>query len=143
MTTFSEAIGRRVVSRDDAEAHGDLSSFVVDAKARKVVGLVVGSGRKANVFVWDQVTGFGPDAVLVEGGPADSEQIKDAASGRNDPMGKRLLTVLGEEIGTVSDLEFDPDTAEVRAIRSDRGGDVTADRLRGVGSYAVVVDVER
>lgn len=142
MTSFSEAIGRRVVSRDDAEAHGDLSSFVVDAQASKVVALVVGSGRKATAFSWDQVTGFGPDAVLVEGPPADPDQTKDAASGRNDPLGKRLLTVLGEEIGTVSDLEFDPETAEVRALRSDAGSDVAADRLRGVGSYAVVVDVE-
>ena len=131
-----------MVSRDDAEAHGDLSSFVVDANAGKVVALVVGSGRKAAAFGWDQVSGFGPDAILVQGGPADQEQTKDAASGRNDPLGKRLLTVLGEEVGTVADLEFDPDNGEVQALRSDRGGTIGADKLRGVGSYAVVVDVD-
>ncbi len=142
MTWFRDATGRRVVSRDDAESHGELSSFVVDAGARKIVALVVGSGRKAVAFDWDQVSGFGPDAILVEGPPAgDEAQTKDAASGRNDPMGKRLLTVLGEEVGTVVDVDFDPDSAEVQALRSDQGADVPADRLRGVGSYAVVVDV--
>lgn len=141
MTWFSEAIGRRVISRDDAEAQGDLSSFVVDAQVGKVVALVVGSGRKANPYGWDQVTGFGPDAILVEGPPAPPDQTSDAASGRNDPLAKRLLTVLGEEMGTVTDIEFDPDTARVRSLRASAGADVDSQRLRGIGSYAVVVDV--
>ncbi len=141
MTWFSEAIGRQVISRDDAEAQGDLSSFVVEAKTGKVVALVIGSGRKASAYDWGQVTGFGPDAILVEGPAASKEQTSDAASGRNDPLGKRLLTVLGEEIGTVTDIEFDPDTAGLRSLRSSAGSVVDSERLRGVGSYAVVVDV--
>src|SRR3569623_1507465 len=137
--TFRSAIGRAVGGRDDAEAGGDVSRFVVDASSRKVVGLVAGSGRKATAYGWGQVTGFGPDAVLVHGPQADDEQIRDAGSGRNDPLDKRLLTVEGEEVGTVADGEFDPDSAEVLRLLREGADPIEADRLRGVGSYAVVV----
>jgi uncharacterized protein YrrD len=140
MTSFREAIGRSVLSRDDAEALGTVSRLVVENPPRAVVAVVVGSGRKAAVYRWDQVTGFGPDAVLVEGDPADGEEAQDAASGSHDPLDKRVLTVLGEQVGTVADVEFDPDTGDLRALRSDRGADVTPDHVHAVGSYAAVVD---
>lgn len=140
MTSFKEAIGRRVLGREDAESIGKLSGFVVDPGRRKVMALVVGSGRKAAVYRWAEVSGFGPDAVLVQGAPAEGDEAKELSSGRGDPLGKRLLTVLGEEIGKVADLEFDPDTAELRSLKADTGVDLRAELLQGVGSYAVVVD---
>ena len=53
-------------------------------------------------------------------------------------MGKRLLTDDGTEIGTVDDIDFDPTGGAVKAVVT-RGGPVAGDRLRGCGSYAVIV----
>jgi len=139
--TFRSALGRSVVGRDDAEAVGDVSRFLVDGSSRKVVGFVTGSGRKATAYGWGQITGFGPDAVLVQGPQADPALVEDAGSGRNDPLDKRLLTTLGEEVGKVADVEFDPDSGEVLRLLPDGGQPIDAEHLRGVGSYAVVVDL--
>ena len=62
---FAAASGRKVVSRKSAEGLGTLAHIVVDVKRRQVASLVVGKGRKALLVDWEQVSGFGPDAVMV------------------------------------------------------------------------------
>ena len=54
------------------------------------------------------------------------------------PVGKRVLTSAGDELGTVTDVEFVPDTGEVTALVLDTGT-IAGTRLLGIGSYAVVV----
>lgn len=144
MASFREAKGRPVVSRSSAEQLGHVGSLVADAGSRRVVAVVMGSGRKATAIEWAQVSGFGPDAVVVDEGvdPADeqgSDGAKDLTSGRLDPLGKRLLTDHGDEVGVVDDVEFDADSAALIAVLSDQGHRLDSEHLLGIGSYAVVV----
>ena len=62
---FTAVPGRKIVSRSSAEELGNLAHIVVDVKRRQVASLVIGKGRKALVIDWDQVSGFGPDAIMV------------------------------------------------------------------------------
>lgn len=54
-------------------------------------------------------------------------------------LGKRVLTVAGDEIGSTGDVEFDSATGEITHLHL-KDQHVAGARLRGVGSYAVVVD---
>jgi sporulation protein YlmC with PRC-barrel domain len=141
--TFKGSTGRRVLSSATAEDLGKVSHLVVDVGQRRVSSLVVGKGRKAKVVGWDALHGFGPDAVMVEDESALHEVTDDAdhraVDGTLEMVGKRALTELGNEIGAVEDVEFDPSggTLETVLVGNQRWPATT---LLGVGSYAVVLD---
>lgn len=139
---FTAASGRRVVSRTSAEELGALAHIVVDVEETQVASLVVGKGRKALVVAWEQVTGFGPDAVMLADDDAlhaprdDSERT--AAEGALELVGRRALSEMGNELGTLDDIVFDPVTGALEAlVFGEREEPATS--LLGAGSYAVIV----
>jgi uncharacterized protein YrrD len=139
---FASASGRKVVSRASAEQLGKLSHLVVDVERRQVASLVVGKGRKALLVAWENVSGFGPDAVMLADESALYEPRDDheqaAADGKLDLVGKRALSDMGNDLGAVSDVVFDAATGALESV-------VLADReepaasLLGAGSFAVII----
>jgi sporulation protein YlmC with PRC-barrel domain len=144
--SFRGATGRKVISRASAGDLGIVSHFLVDVGQRRIAALVVGRGRKARLIDWAQVSGFGPDAVMVsdEGSlrAAAGDREQAAADGKLDMLGKRTLTETGNEVGTISDVTFDPATGAVEMLQiGDR--QIPADSMLGSGTYAVVVDASQ
>lgn len=142
MTRFADVDGKPVLSRDSAEELGRVTGVAIALDPPRVTSLVVKSGRKTGVVPRERVTSFGPDAVVVGSDDAWREPSTDdderAAGGRSVPVGTRVLTDAGNELGTVSDGEFDPGNGTVVAVFAhDRP--IDAQRLRGLGSYALVV----
>jgi len=139
---FAAASGRKVVSRTSAEELGKLAHIVIDAKRRQVTSLVVGKGRKALLIAWDQVSGFGPDAVMIADETALHEPRGDRehadADGKRELVGKRTLSDAGNDLGTVTDVVFDPDTGAIESILVDDREEPAASLL-GAGSFAVIV----
>jgi sporulation protein YlmC with PRC-barrel domain len=144
--SFRRAVGRKVVSRASAEDLGAVTHLLVDAQRRQIAAVIIGRGKRAQLVEWAQLSGFGPDAVMVtdEGAlrpPADDRE-EAAADGKLEIVGKRALTETGNELGTVDDVTFDPDTGSLERLRiKDR--DIPAAALLGSGSYAVVVDANQ
>jgi sporulation protein YlmC with PRC-barrel domain len=139
---FAAVSGRKVVSRTSAEELGKLAHVVVDIKRRRVASLVVGTGRKAMLIVWEQVSGFGPDAVMVADEsalqPPSDDHEHAAADGKLELIGKRALSDIGDDLGTVTDVVFDPETGSIESIIvGDR--EEAAVSLLGAGSFAVIV----
>jgi sporulation protein YlmC with PRC-barrel domain len=139
---FAAAFGRKLVSRSSAEELGDLTHVVVDVKERRVTSLVMGKGRKAVLVDWDQVSGFGPDAVMVVDesalhAPRD-EHESAAADGKLELVGKRVISDMGEGMGEASDVVFDPDSGAVETLVVGER-ELPASSILGAGSYAVVV----
>lgn len=141
--SFRRATGRKVISRASAQDLGAVSHLLVDVERREIVGVIIGRGKKARLVDWAQLSGFGPDAVMVgdEGAlrpPADDRE-RAAADGRLELLGKRALTERGNELGKLDDVTFDPDTGglEMLLISEQR---VPAASLLGNGSYAAVLD---
>ena len=141
MTTFSEADGRKVVSTSTAETVGKIHGFVVDVRGPRVAALQLKTTDSGDILNWPDITAFGADAVTV----ADSSKIIEAGEDlaplldkRNHLLKKRVLTTVGDELGTVKDVEFDPATGDVLNVHV---GDtaVPGKALVGIGSYAVVV----
>ncbi len=145
MTRFADVTGKPVLSRDSAEQLGHVGGVAIALDPPRVTSLVVKVGRKTGVVSRADVTSFGPDAVIVGSDGAWHEPATDdderAVSGRGVPVGKRVLTEGGDELGAVADGEFDPhDGALVALFAQDRPLD--ARRLLGLGSYALVVSSE-
>ena len=134
---FAAASGRRVVSRTTAEELGKLAHIVIDVKRRRVTSLVVKKGRKAVLIAWDQVSGFGPDAVMIADETALHEPRDDhehaAADGKLDLVGKRTLSDTGNDLGTVTDVVFEPNTGAIESILVDDREEPAA-ALLGAGS---------
>lgn len=139
--SFRAAAGRKVVSTSSATVLGAVSHLLVHAGERRVCGLVVGKGRKARIVDWAHLTGFGPDAVMVADEAALREPANDdehaAADGKLDLVGRRALSELGTELGTVDDVVFDSANGALDHLVV-AGQAWAAQALLGSGSYAVV-----
>lgn len=139
---FTTVSGRKVVSRTSAEELGKLAHIVIDVERCKVASLVVGKGRKALLIEWEQVSGFGPDAVMIADETALQEPRDDreqaAADGKLELVEKRALSDTGNDVGTITDVVFDPDTGVIESILLDDREEPAASLL-GIGSFAVIV----
>ncbi|MEO5723215.1 MAG: PRC-barrel domain-containing protein [Ilumatobacteraceae bacterium] len=143
--TFSHVEGRGVVASDSAESIGSVKGFVLDARGRQIEAIHIdGRGRKAAIINWSAVEAFGADAVMATSGAdpstIDNEHQRLAVKGVVTMLGTRVLQVDGREVGTVTDVEFDTDSGAVVRVQTDQGP-IEPDRLRSLGSYALVVDV--
>jgi len=143
--SLRSAIGRKVISRASAEALGVVAHVLIDPQRRAVAGLVVGKGKKAQLINWDQINGFGPDAVVVSGEAALRPPVDDgerrAASGALELVGKRALSEAGNELGQLDDITFDSSTGVLEVLRIGET-DLPAGSLLGGGSYAAVLSVD-
>lgn len=142
--SFARAVGRRVVSRATAQELGLVAHLLIDPGRTQVAALVIGKGKNARIVDWDQLSGFGPDAVMLndEGAlrePAD-ERERRAAGGDLELVGKRALSGTGNGLGTIADVTFDPESGRLESLLiGDR--DVPPSSLLGIGSYAAVLDI--
>jgi uncharacterized protein YrrD len=141
--SFRSSVGRKVVSRASAQELGAVKHLLVDNQQRRVASVVIGRGKKAQLIDWAQLSGFGPDAVMVTDetslrAPADDRE-RAAAEGKLDLVGKRALSELGNELGPVDDVTFDADSGVLEdLVIGDRR--VPAESLLGSGSYAAVLE---
>jgi|1185.fasta_scaffold75336_2 sporulation protein YlmC with PRC-barrel domain len=143
MTSLRAALGIPVIATDTAERLGQTAGVAVDPEGGRITAVHLGGTKGSARFVpWDRITAFGADAVMVDGQGAAREATGAAeervANGHGDILDKRTLTEIGDDVGTVDDIEFDPDDGRVEDLKV---GElvVPGERLLGIGSYAVVV----
>lgn len=153
---LSETLGRKVVGVTDATTLGTVSGFVVHPDVPRLVALRLRRpGGRGEVLPWSRVRTVGVDAVMAR--PAPDGGREDGAAAEEDSglskhavkhgevLGKRVLTDRGDEVGEVTDAEFDPESGELLSFSvsdptvGDEGLD--ARRMTGVGSWAVVLRV--
>jgi hypothetical protein len=78
---------------------GAVNHLLVDDQQRQVASIVIGRGKKAQFVDWAQITGFGPDAVMVTDesslrGPADDRE-RAASEGKLELVDKPLTWAFG------------------------------------------------
>jgi uncharacterized protein YrrD len=141
--SFRQSVGRKVVSRASAKELGAVNHLLIDAQQREVAAIVIGRGKKARLVDWAQLSGFGPDAVMVidEGAlrpPVDGRE-RDGADGKLELVGKKALSERGNELGNIDDVTFDAQSGALEdLVIGERS--VPAGALLGSGSYAAVLD---
>lgn len=140
---FSQARKRAVVSTATATRVARVDGFVVLPGPARVALLRLGkvSGH-GTLLAWEDVQGFGPDAVTVATDavirPPRDDLEQRAEDNDLEILGKRLLSEQGTELGTVTDVDFDPETGAVTSLIT-KADTVAGQRLIGLGSYAAVV----
>ena len=142
---FTEAKGHKIVDTSRAETVGRVRSLLVDPRSRSVVALRLKKTDHGELLRWNQLSAFGHDAVTIADTSAlveKDEELEPFRGKRRRLLKKRVLTTGGDELGTVRDVEFDAETGRLTRIVLREGEDISADRLVGVGSYAVVVRSE-
>ncbi|WP_055564181.1 PRC-barrel domain-containing protein [Streptomyces atriruber] len=139
MMLLSQAVGRPVVSSADAAQVGTVAGLVL-APEEALITAVRLDGVKggADVVAWADVHAVGPDAVVI-GAASMARFASTDSAGSQDLLGKRLLTELGDAVGTLTDVAFDPESGRIDTLLSSRGARIPGHQLLGVGSYAVVV----
>ena len=118
----------------------EVTCGIVDARAHRLVGFRVTGD--APVLPLGSVRNLGTDAVAIDGSDAlhqpESDVEQRVVDNDLDPIGRRVLTDAGVELGVVQDIEFDPSDGSIRGTLVG-GGEVPGGDLIGLGSYAVVV----
>ena len=140
----SEAVGRKVVSTADASTAGVVDSFVLDPTAGTVAALSLKKTAGAgSMLPWSDVTAFGVDAVTIADAHLIVEPQGELAELSGKPhhmLKKRILTTAGLQVGTVRDVDFDPETGRILSLITD-DQPIDGRGLVGIGSYAVMVKV--
>ena len=139
---FSEAKNHKVVDTNTAATVARVRSLLVDPASRAVVGVRLKKCKEGDALRWRDLGGFGIDAVTVgevSAITALDDELKPLSRKPGRLLKKRTLSTAGEELGDVEDVGFDPETGRLTTIMLKGGGEIPADRLVGVGSYAVVL----
>jgi len=139
---FTSARGRKVVSRSSAEELGTVSHLVINGEHQRIATVVVGKRRKARLIDWQDLSGFGPDAIMV----ADENALREprdereqaATAGELELLGRRALSDFGNRLGQVDEVTFDPDTGALETILVGED-EYPAASLLGAGSFAVII----
>ncbi|CAN5572723.1 MAG: PRC-barrel domain-containing protein [Iamia sp.] len=136
---WTEILGHDVIDTSTAESVGSIDGLVADPEKSTIAAIVVG----AWVIEWSDAAGIGADALTL----SDPERLREPSSdlelravGAGDPIGKRVLTENGAEIGKVTDVEVDAETGAIRGLVLE-DDEIKGTRLVGIGSYAVMVSV--
>ncbi|MFG2192765.1 hypothetical protein [Streptomyces sp. NPDC048639] len=140
---FSQTEDRPVVSVADASTVGVVDACVVDPALARVVALRLHKTKdsKRNILTLARARAIGSDAVMVD----DPEVLETAEGGlaeladkNRDLPQKRVLTDRGDELGSLTDVDFDPESGAVLTLHT-TAGDLEGRALIGNGGYAVVV----
>ncbi len=139
---FAAAQGRKVLGGASAEELGNVSYLLVDTARRSVVAVVVDERRNARLVDWENVSGFGLDAVMIADEaclrePRD-ERERAASRGNLQLLGKRVLADDGNELGEIDDVIFNPESGSLEAIVMS-GHEHPARSFRAAGSFAVIL----
>ena len=142
---YSDLKGRKLVDTSTADTVGKVDGFLLDPATRSVAGLEFKKTDHGSVVAWGDLTAVGADAVTVAGTSALSDptgQLADLATKDGQVLKKRVLSDAGEDLGSVHDIDLDPETGALLQLilgsKKDRRS-ISGSRLLGIGSYAVVV----
>jgi uncharacterized protein YrrD len=140
---FSQARKHAVVSTATATRVARVEGFVVLPGPARVALLRLGKVSGAGTLLaWDDVQGFGPDAVTVASDavlrPARDQLEQRAENNDLEILGKRVLSEQGTQLGTITDVDFDPETGAVTLLIT-KTETISGQRLIGLGGYAAVV----
>lgn len=141
---MTKALGRQVISSDDATTIGHVKTLLLDQTGRHVEALhIAGRGRRAELLAWADVAGFGPDAVIARPGAvlhavADTQQ-EDMVRGRIAVLGGKVLGADGFARGIVNEVAFDVVSGAVHSIVVDGVG-VPGAAVISLGHHCWVVD---
>lgn len=132
-----------VLDVSSATTVGQIDDVVIDPSSRRLVGFVLRkTPNKASWLPWDSLKALGVDAATVD----NADALADAPGDEVPPALKQqkvisglVLSDQGLALGTLADVEFEPESGSVTGLVLSDGRTLPGDSLVGIGSYAMVV----
>lgn len=130
-----------VVDLSSATTVTHLADVAIDATTQRVLGFTVHKAVDGHDWLaWDRAHAVGADAATV----SDTSAFTTVPEGAlllkgSGALGRRVLSAEGVELGTLADVDVDPETGAVLTLILADGATVAAEDLLGVGSYATVI----
>ncbi|MGE5559858.1 MAG: PRC-barrel domain-containing protein [Chloroflexota bacterium] len=137
-----DLIGRPVLELNSGRYIGEAREIIVDLSSASVVGIVVQRGRwfrSTWILPFENVLSCGDGVITVADDDAliaHGEFDQGRSSGRQQLVGKRILSEQGRDLGTLDDIFFDPASCAVTGYQISAG--VVQDLLEGKRSMPAV-----
>ncbi|MEU6767389.1 PRC-barrel domain-containing protein [Streptomyces sp. NPDC046853] len=140
MMLLSQALGLSVVSAEDALPAGEVAGLGIDPRTCRITELYLKNAKSGDSVPWARVRGMGPDAAIIDTAAGEAGRSSPHSRAHKRLLGKRVLTEYGEDIGTLTEVTFDPDTGAVGDLYIGRDQTPTpGSHLIGIGPYALVL----
>ncbi|MGW6056331.1 PRC-barrel domain-containing protein [Streptomyces sp. NPDC055189] len=140
MMLLSQILGLSVVSAEDALPAGEVAGLGIDPLTCRVTEVYLKNAKGGDSVPWTRVRGMGPDAAIIDTAAAGAGSDSAHPRAHKRLLGKRVLTESGEDIGTLTEVTFDPETGAVGDLYIGRDQTPTpGSRMVGLGSYALVL----
>lgn len=148
----SALIHRPVVSLNSGAKVGNVSDLMLDATHVQVRSLVLAGHEGNSVVPFAAVRHIGNDAVTIDDArtvqaPAGESEITERGTSSLSDL--PVMNQEGAVMGSVDDVEFDPENGQVIALLIHRGGvigiggsheSIPASAIRGIGLQLITVD---
>lgn len=136
---------RPVLDLSSATTVGQVEGVIIDYPNQAVSALVVGkTGDNRSILPWADLHSLGADAVTIDGTDAlrlPHTTIEErTADGTYAPLGKRVLTELGLDVGQVEDVVIDAEGGSFVGLVVG-GQPVDAALVMAVGDHAAIIRV--
>ncbi len=121
MARVRDLIGLSVLVGPDMRPVGRVQEVLISRDGRRICGLVLGAGgllRRRRILDYQAVKAVGATYVLAEERYLEDEPDSRCGSALT---GLPVLDGSGEELGTLDDLHFEPNTGEIHALQLSRG----------------------
>ena len=122
MRRVSEYVGQSIVSADSGEKVGTVADVLVDARAGRIVGVIVGGGllTSEHVLPYADVQVMGSDAVVARSrqhivGAREWHKGESEAARSSSFKNKRVITSSGRDLGAVKDVYVNEQTGIIEA----------------------------
>jgi uncharacterized protein YrrD len=133
----TKVIGLKVITRDKGEQIDTVDDILYSSVDHRVHGLLVNSGGlfgEAKVIPIEDVNSIGENAIIVDSkenlhhAKELPETLSRLAKSDNYLTETKIVTETGDELGTISDLNFNEETGEVESFEVSQGA------LKNVGT---------
>lgn len=130
--------GIAVVSLQEGTKLGQVDQPLFDLSARQLGALEVSGDTGTFIVPFAQIEHIGSDAVTVASSQVTQTRSSGSAMGDLrglDELGKlKVVDEAGTFLGTISDLDVDPETGAITRLRAHKGG------MLGVGGTTTPID---
>ncbi|GAB4454516.1 MAG: hypothetical protein Kow00120_24340 [Anaerolineae bacterium] len=121
MLKGNDIVGKPVLDSNDRQPIKKVEELIFDPYHSQVLGFLLHKGGWAGgalALLWPNVLAVSPEAVIARSGDLIVEarwtvEIKQVLEVNERLMGRRMATTDGRDLGTVTDLFFDPQTGAI------------------------------
>jgi len=144
--SMSDLRGMPVIARAEGRKLGTVVKVLIDPSTRRLAGLVLRPHRFADrqIVLGRDIEVLGDDVVIVPKAAAAAGLLKDTLPGRDvrDLQGVWVTTMDGRHVGTVVDLELDPETLELTALHLSDDRRLAVDDTLAIGPDEMIVSAD-